>query len=265
MADAQSPEVTMADEDLTSKYPRGSENRGIGSRGWKCPQDGLIAAYVDGATDGAVQSRIESHLADCEYCRGLVADVIKLQKLDAPALPLGLTQRAIGLGAPKSRRVRWIGLPAAAVAGTAFVVIVTLILRSPQQGIAPSPSAPAAPVIAKSEPAPTVNRPDRDIVRKLAPTGLLPTLIFPKRDNMVAREQLEFKWKPVPRSRYYEIHVVTSEGDLVWASQSDRDVLKFPGDVTLKEGPYFVWISAYLDDGRVQKSAPVRFVVTASR
>ncbi len=265
MSDARSPKVTMADEDLRSKYPHDSEIRGLGSRGWKCPPDGVIAAYLDGVADGPAKRRMESHLADCEYCRSLVVDVVRLQRFDAPALPPGLTQRAIALAAPKSGRARWILWPAAAVAGTAFVVIATFVLRSPQQLIVRSPSAPAAPVIAKSEPAPTVSRPDRDIVRKLAPTGLLPTLISPKQDNVVAREQLEFKWKLVPRSRYYEIHLVTSEGDLVWAGQSDRVALKLPGDLTLKDGPYFVWISAYLDDGRVQKSAPVRFLVTASR
>jgi hypothetical protein len=265
MSDAQSPKVTMADEDLTSGYPHGSEGRGLGSRGWKCPQDGVIAAYLDGVADGVGKSRIESHLADCEYCRGLVADVVRLRRFDAPALPFDLVQKAIAVAKPKSRRARWILLPAATVAATAFVVIATLTPRSPQQLIVPSPYAPAAPVIGKSEPAPTLNRPGRDVVRKLAPTGLLPALIFPKRDKVVAREQLEFKWKPVPRSRYYEIHVVTSEGDLVWEGQSDRAVLKVPDDLKLKDGPYFVWISAYLDDGQIQKSAPVRFLVTASR
>lgn len=264
MSDARPPKVTMADRDLTSKYSHGSNGRGIASRKWKCPQDGEIAAYLDGVADGTVKSRVESHLAECEYCRGLVADVVRIQRFDAPAVPLSLTQRAIALVAPKSGRAHWFLWPAATVAGTAMV-IATLMLRSPQQLIVPSPSAPAAPVIAKSEPAPTVSRPDRDIVRKLAPTGLLPTLISPKQDNVVAREQLEFKWKPVPQSRYYEIHVVNSEGDLVWEGPSDQVVLKLPGDLTLREGPYFVWISAYLYDGRIQKSAPVRFLVTASR
>jgi hypothetical protein len=250
MSDARSPKVNMADEDLTSGYPHGSEGPRSGSRGWKCPQDGVIAAYLDGVADGPVKTQIESHLVDCEHCRGLVADVVRLRRFNAPALPLGLMQKAIALAAPKSKRTRWILLPAAAVAGTAFVVIAALMLRSSQQVIVPSP---------------TLNRPDRDVVRKLAPSGVLPTLIFPKRDNVVTREQLEFKWKPVPRSRYYEIHMVTSEGDLVWHGQSDRAVLRFPDDLILKDGPYFVWISAYLDDGRIQKSSPVRFLVAASR
>ena len=265
MSDARPPKVTMADRELTSKYSHGSNGRGIASRKWKCPQDGEIAAYLDGVADGPAKKRMESHLADCEYCRSLVVDVVRLERFDAPALPPGLTQRAIALVAPKSGRSHWFLWPAAAVAGTAFVGIATLMLRSPQQLIVPSPSAPAAPVIAKSEPAPAVRRRDPDIVRKLAPSGLLPILISPKQDNLVAREQLEFKWKPVPQSRYYEIHVVNSEGDLVWEGPSDQVVLKLPGDLTLRDGPYFVWISAYLYDGRVQKSAPVRFLVTVSR
>jgi hypothetical protein len=265
MVETRSPGVKMTDDYLTANSPQAGDDGPSVRRRWNCPSEEMLASYLDGAMGSEGRGRIESHLVDCEYCRSLVADVVRLQRFDAAPLPLDLTQKAIALVAPKSRRPRWILWPAAAMAGTAFVVIATFMLRSPQQLIVPSPSAPAAPVIAKSEPAPTVRRPDRDIVRKLAPTSLSPILIFPKRDSVVAREQLEFKWKPVPRSRYYDIHVVTSDGDMVWAGQSDRVVLKLPGDLTLKDGPYFVWISAYLDDGRVQKSAPVRFLVTASR
>ena len=255
----------MADEEFTFKYPQGDEGQGLSHRGWNCPRDEAITAYLDGVADGQVKMRIESHLADCEYCRSLVADVVRLQRLDAAPLPLGLTQRAFALAAGKQRWTRWILLPTAAMAGTALVVIATLMLRSPQHLVVPSPSSPAAPVIAKSEPAPTVGQTSPDIVRKLAPTGLLPTLISPKQDNVVTLEQLEFKWKPVPHSRYYEVHVVTFEGEPVWEGQSDRAVLKFPVDLILKDGSYFVWILAHLEDGRVQKSAAVRFLVTSSR
>lgn len=151
------------------------------------------------------------------------------------------------------------------MAGAALVVIATVMLHGPRQLIVPSPSTPPQFVIAKSQPPPAVGRPDRNIVRKLAPTGLLPTLVSPKQDSVVTREQLEFTWESVPRSRYYEVQVVTSEGDPVWEGQTERAVLKFHGDLVLKDGPYFVWILAYSDDGRVQKSAPVRFLVTASR
>jgi hypothetical protein len=263
MADIQSSQVNMADDDLLVRYSQGGD--GSTRRGWRCPADGVIAAYLDSAGNAADRTWVESHLADCEHCRSLVADIVTMQRLDPPAMPHGLTQRAIALVAPRARRVRWILLPAATMAGVAFVVTATLMLRSPQQLIMPTPSAPAAPVIAKSEPAPNLSPPVADMVRKLTPADALPSVVFPKPDNVVTRDRLEFTWKAVPRSRYYEIHVVTPEGEPVWEAQSEAAFLKVPSDVTLNNGSYFVWISAYLDDGRVQKSAVIRFQVAASR
>jgi len=156
-------------------------------------------------------------------------------------------------------------LPAATTAGVAFVVITTLMLRSPQQLIMTTPSAPATPVIAKSEPAPNLRPPVADMVRKLSSADAVPSVVFPKPDKVVTRDRLEFTWKVVPRSRYYEIHVVTPEGEPVWEAQSEAAFLKVPSDVTLNNGSYFVWISAYLDDGRLQKSAVIRFQVVPSR
>jgi uncharacterized protein YfaP (DUF2135 family) len=103
------------------------------------------------------------------------------------------------------------------------------------------------------------------MVRKLTSAVALPRLVFPKPDEVVTRDRLVFNWKAVPRSRYYELHVVTPEGEPVWEAQSEAAFLKVPSDVTLNDGSYFVWISAYLDDGRVQKSAVIRFQVAASR
>ena len=139
------------------------------------------------------------------------------------------------------------------------------MLRSPRQLIVPATLAPAAPEIAKSKPAPTLSPPVVDMVRKLPSEVALPSLVFPKPDKVVPRDRLEFKWKPVPRSRYYEVHVVTPEGDPVWEAQSQTAFLKVPSNVGLTDGSYFVWISAYSDDGRVQKSSVIRFQVTGPR
>jgi len=156
-------------------------------------------------------------------------------------------------------------VPAAAMVGTAFLVVAAVVLRSPERLIIPSPSTPAAPVIAKSEPGPTLGAPAHEIVRKPSSDNLLPSVVSPHRGSIVARERLEFQWKTVPHSRYYEIHVVTSEGDLVWEGQSEGSVVQPPADVKLNDGSYFVWITAYLENGREAKSAPVRFSLASSR
>ena len=182
-----------------------------------------------------------------------------------PSLPPGLMQRAVALVPPKSTRMHWLWAPAAMMTATAFLIFTAIVLRSPEQLIIPSPSAPPGPVIAKSEPAPTLSAPAHEVVRKPSSADLLPIVVSPHRGSIVARERLEFQWKTVPHSRYYEIHVVTSEGDLVWEGQSVESVLQPPADVTLIDGSYFVWITAYLENGREAKSAPVKFSLASSR
>jgi hypothetical protein len=264
MPDVRSPRMTIAEEDSTAKRRPGDEDRGSPHRGWKCPSDEMIASYLDAGVDSPTRSRLESHFADCEYCRTLVAELAKVRRdREMPSLPPGLMQRAVALVPPKSTRMHWLWAPAA-VAGAAFLVIVAVVLRSPVQLTIPSPSTPIAPVIAKSEPAPSLSAPAHEVVRKPSSADLLPSVVSPHRGSIVARERLEFQWKTVPHSRYYEIHVVTSEGDPAWEGQSEGSVVQPPADVTLSDGSYFVWITAYLENGREAKSAPVRFSLAAS-
>ena len=267
MAEAQSPGVNMADDHLATKLARGGKERRGAHRRWNCPAETNIAAYLDGSVTDQRRGRIESHLAKCAYCCGVVADVIKLQRTSLPDVPVGLVRSAIAFGSGKSRRWRWIFVPVAATAGAVLALVVTLDFRGPEQLPLSAPSAPAAPLIARSEPAPApaLRRPTGDLVRNSTATATLPRITSPKQDNVVAGPSLQFAWKPILKARYYEVHVVTQEGSLVWEGQSETSALKLPSDVSLGAGQYFVWVSAYLDDGRVQKSAPVRFLVRTTR
>ena len=266
MPDVPSPRMTMAEEDSRAKCLPGDDDRSSPHRGWKCPSDERVASYLDATVDSSSRSRIESHFADCEYCRGLIAELAKVQgDREMPSLPPGLMQRAVALVPAKSTRMKWVWMPATVMAGTAFLVIVAIVLRSPELLLIPSRSTPAAPVIAKSEPARTLMAPPNEVVRKRSSPDLLPSVVLPHRGSTVARERLEFQWKSVPHSRYYEIHVVTSEGDLAWQGRSEGSVLQPPADLRLNDGSYFVWITAHLESGQEAKSAPVRFSLASSR
>jgi hypothetical protein len=116
-------------------------------------------------------------------------------------------------------------------------------------------------MIAKAEPMTLRNRPLHEILRKPELSEALPVILSPQPESVVGREHLEFNWTPVSRSRYYEIRVVTSDGDLLWEGQTEKSVLHLPSEIVLTRGSYFVWITAYLANGRVAKSSPVRFVV----
>ena len=266
MPDAQTTKVSMTEKESRPRSREDDGNQDFASSAWNCPKDDAIAAYVDGNVDATERSRVESHLADCAHCRGLVAAVVRMKERELPAVPLQLKQRAVGLATPRTRRMQWILWPVVA-AGAASVLILTLWTRSPQQVNLPSttPAATAPTVIAKSEPAPALRPPSREVERNVAASNHLPVLIFPQENNVLTPQRLEFKWKAIPQSRYYEIRVVTADGDLVWSAQSENLNLKPPSDLELRDGAYFVWISAYVESGPVQKSAPVRFIVRASR
>ena len=266
MPDVRSPRMTMAEENSMAKCLPGDDDRSSPHRGWRCPSDEMIASYLDASVDSPSRSLLESHLADCEYCRTLIAELAKVQRdRELASLPPGLMQRAVAFVPSKSTRMHWGWLPAAAMAGTAFLVIVAIVLPSPKLLLIPSRSTPAAPVIAKSEPTPTLSALRHEVVRKRTSPDLLPSVVSPQRNSSVVRERLGFQWKTVPHARYYQIHVVTSEGDLVWEGQSEASILRPPADLRLNDGSYFVWITAYLESGREAKSAPVKFSLASSR
>jgi hypothetical protein len=253
----------MNDEDLAAMLFENGRNQKLPIRGWACPADHLIAAYADGALDERSKARLEEHLADCPHCRLIVADVIRAQmQLDLPEPPHELMRKAVGtaLQGPASWGRIWVRL--GALASIVLVGTLAVVFRDPGQVIVLSPPAlPPAPVIAKSEAVAVPREPVHDIIRKPRTTDPVPTILFPMRNSVVKSDRLQIRWKAIPQSQYYGIRVVTSDGDLVWDNQTEKSTLWLPSDAALKEGSYFVWVTANLADGRIAKSPPVRFLV----
>jgi hypothetical protein len=259
MPDINSPKANMAKENSSTLL--GTKDQTMWRR-WSCPGDLTIAAYADGALGDCRKAWIGRHLASCQRCRHLVAETVKAQR-DTELLgpPEELRWKALELVGRRPASPRWVWVPAGALAAVAVLVVAIVVLRKPEQLIMPSLPSSAAPMIAKSEPAGAARTPVSDIERKPTSAELLPSVIVPHADSIVRRERLEFGWKPVPHSRYYEIRIVTSDGDLVWSGQTEKSKLRPPTDVAVQGGSYFVWITAYLEDGRVAKSPPVKFGV----
>jgi hypothetical protein len=261
MPDPNSPRVTRAEEDShTTLIERGDESRL--NRKWWCPSDYMIAGYTDGVLGKRKRAWVEFHLARCHRCRLLIADVVKAQREpDLSLPPVQVFQKAIGLVPPRPAPRRWVWVPLGALAGIALLAVFTIVPRKPQQLVVVKPAAPAAPLIAKSEPAPAVRTPVPDIVRKPRTPESLPTILSPQADSVVSSDRLQFSWKPIPHTRNYGVQIVKSDGDLLWEGQTDKSVLQLPTEVTVGDGSYFVWITAYLEDGRTEKSEPVRFQI----
>jgi hypothetical protein len=94
------------------------------------------------------------------------------------------------------------------------------------------------------------------------PPAALPDLVFPREGSIIESEKLEFRWHKVERSLFYEIRLVTADGSLVWERRVEAPRARLPADMRLTAGQkHFVWVRAYLPEGKTLKSSTVGFTV----
>jgi Putative zinc-finger len=256
----------MSNENLRSKPFDTGADENQRTRRWHCPEDAVIAGYVDCALTEARRARVQRHLADCGYCRTLVADIVKSRReAEVPAAPTALVEK--GLAVPTSTPWRWrtIWAPVTALGAACTLIAATVLLQQPERLVLPSWPAPAAPMVSESGPQPPARKPGREIVRNQTPPQPSPSIISPKEGSAVSREALGFQWKAVPQSLYYQVRIVTSEGEVVWEGQLIGTHLELPNDAPLNNGKYFVLISAFMENGHMVKSDPVMFQIASSR
>jgi hypothetical protein len=240
-------------------------------RRWGCLDESEIAAYRDHRMDSREKGRVEAHLAECDFCLGQVVFLSRMGRAPVPeSVPGELISRAQKLVPSRTRTVfgwawRWEAV-AATVAGLAVVVVLSL--RNPVREVptvqpspavapttqAPSPAAPGVP----SQPAPL------PAVRRARPQISAPALLSPRPNATLSGGPVEFRWEGVRNALYYEVQVVTADGDLVWESRTEGNATSLSSDVSLQTGQrYFVWVQAFLAEGKTTKSTAVAFTVAA--
>jgi hypothetical protein len=75
-----------------------------------------------------------------------------------------------------------------------------------------------------------------------------------------------FEWTPVPESLYYQLRIVSDEGDLIWQGRVDGTQWALPSDLPLVPGSeYFVRVDAYLAEAKAVNSDYFLFQVGESR
>lgn len=238
---------------------------GPGHRTRRCPDEAVLAAYADARLDEVARQQVEDHLATCEFCLDHVAFLVRESNAEVAAeVPPALLARAREFGgaqaAPWALVPRW-GL-AAAVTAT-FALAAGLWLGQPESVLSPSaPSeTPAVGAVtpAAQNPAPTVSPPAPAVRHRTRPV-LQPDLVGLQEGAVVPLEGAEFRWHGVDRSLFYEIRVVTADGSLLWEQRVEATHVRLPADVQLAAGQkYFVWVRAYLPEGKTLKSATVGF------
>jgi len=260
-----------------------------GRRGWRCPDEAQLAAWVDHRLDGRTADRVEAHLAWCEPCLEQVAFLASLEPSGETSVAPRLCARAVDL-APQRRSpwhgpvVRWAS--ATAVATCAVVAIVLYVhepgaarpggqpgagsettrvpapIVSPASVPAAAPPVVSAPTTTPAGPASKTAGPSRPTVRKSTVASSTPVLVSPTEGGALPSFAPEFRWEAVAGSLFYEVHVVTEDGSVVWQSNVTSTRARLPDGYSLRTGArYFVWVRAHLSGGGTVKSAAVSFHV----
>jgi hypothetical protein len=218
-----------------------------GHRAWVCPDEVTLAAFADGRLPERARSRVQSHLADCETCLQNVAAALRALETPPPEVPARLLARARELAEPRARGPlvsawRWGTISAAA--GLVLVAAVYVW----QSTMAPAPgSSPAE-------------------VRGVAAQPVAPEILSPAEGSVVGRTQSEFRWRGVAGAIYYEIQLVTAEGDVLWQQRTEATGARLPATVPIAPGQdVYVWVRAHLVNGKTLKSEPVGFTLDGTR
>jgi hypothetical protein len=226
-----------------------------------CPDEHHLAAYVDQQLIGAERERVESHLAKCDSCLQQVGFLIKQSQVVAGAAPASLVHRAEQLetAAHEDAPFGWKWVSVAAV--IAIVAIGVVVSRKAQPKIEEHSTIVAT---AQQQSAPIIRDKAKSgadaAVRNVSPPASLPLVLSPQPGAIVHASDFTIRWDAVPNAVAYEVRVVTADGDLVWHKRVHENSVN-PPKQTLRPGlKYFVWVRAWLADGRTQQSVAVGFI-----
>ena len=247
--------------------------------GRRCLNETELAAYADDRVSADERARIESHLSDCDTCLGHVAFLARLpMSMPGQVVPPDLLSRARGLGTSRQRPwltpvLRWSSVAAAAslvlAVGLRFhQPVTTPRTDTPRAAAQPVPEAPPEQPAAALPPAtvtPAPRVPPRATVRKSPVPTIEVVVVSPQENATLAASGLDVTWRPVPDALYYDVHVVTEDGTVVWQSKASETSTRLSGNEPLRAGAkYFLWVRAFLASGGMVRSTAVSFRVGGS-
>ena len=270
----------MDEKDL-KKFLRGRRTQPV-RRGWRCPDEIELAAYVDHRLEGPTREFVEAHIADCDSCFSQVSFLLQAaDSTESVEMPTTVLGRARNLVPGKSQRTTSWGWRWAAYATAAslvlFVVLIALRMRTKQ-----AVNAPGGPLVAQQHqpdlvpfpqttpalPLPVPSHPSEK-PKSPAPTvrsegqNLLPTILFPREGATLRRGELDFRWQPMADTVFYDIRILTPEGDLILESKTEDTHLQIADEVRLEpRAKYFVSIRAHLREGKTVQSSIVSFRIS---
>jgi hypothetical protein len=210
-----------------------------------CLEARSLAGYLDGALCDTERAAVEAHLADCGFCLRQLAVLIRsAEGTDVPGLPVAVLARAERLAVQpvhrRHARFQW---------AAAAVVVLALGLFANQW----LPKGPA------------IGEPPRQ-TRYADQQALQPRLIAPDEGSVIEPLQQVFQWTQVPGSLFYDVRLVSPDGDLLLRERVESTRWLIPDHLRLEPGQeYFVRIDAYLSDAKYLSSEHRVFSVSGTQ
>jgi len=96
--------------------------------------------------------------------------------------------------------------------------------------------------------------------RTIGPAALGPRFLEPEEGLAIASGDGVFRWTAVPNSLYYQLRIVSDEGDLLWQERVDGTEWKLPAGLVLSPGAeYYVRVDAYMSEAKSLPSGYLLF------
>ena len=234
-------------------------------------RDEILEGYVRDALGPEDRDAFEAHYFECAACfekvqtfQALHAELVS-SPAEAPAAPAA------------GRSWRWVFAPVGA--SLLVVAAAALWLTNPPMPASPSivndapPAAapvtpPATPPTQSASPAAPAlqpagaDSPPRAAVRNSPAAGSGVVLLSPAEDQALPADAPAFRWQRVSGAIYYDLQIVTEEGNVAWSGKAAGTTTTLPPGHGLQAGTrYFVWVRAHLSGGGTVKSPAVPFHV----
>ena len=258
------------------------KSRSSSRRGFGCPDENQLAAYVEGQLTGKAREKFEQHVSSCESCLDTIAFLAQSSEWsESEPVPPYLGARARGLVAKKRSGWRWEWAVATAAAACVLLV-VSLIVFKPRvqqpirddgpliaQNAERSPAIVNTPTPEPPRPAPTRSAVRTEMNREQTPSvrgesrsegEVKPRLLFPHEGSVVSRRELNCRWQAVPDAQSYTVRVSALDGGLMLEKETNESRLKLNDDGQLKNDvSYYLTVVAHLSNGRTIASELVKF------
>jgi hypothetical protein len=216
-------------------------------RSWRCPEETAIAAYVQSRLSPRDKDRLEAHLADCDFCLSHVASLARAQEITAfDPVPDWLLRKAQAMGVESAAHgrapsLRW------AIAGSLALALTGALWFYPPSGTEDFPGGASSSEVR--------------IVR--GESGMPLEILYPQEGGVVSADEVEFRWATAESALFYEVSLVTADGDLVWQSRIEQTQARLPPEVRLiPKEKYYVWVRAQFSEGGAVKSKTIAFEIS---